>query len=59
MCKLRSYAWMAPRVFENATQVIYHTLFRQATEMCSSKSLKHGGDTAQFKSPDSIVNWIS
>lgn len=38
MCKLRSYAWMAPRVFENATQVIYHTLFRQATEMCSSKS---------------------
>lgn len=58
MYKLKSHIWMVPSVFEDVIQVIYHILLDQAIEMCFSKSVEHGGETAQFKSPDSIVNWM-
>lgn len=40
---------MVPPVFEDVIQVIYHILLDQSIEMCFSKSVEHGGDTAQFK----------
>lgn len=58
MCKLRSHAWMAPRAFVGVTQVVYHILLDQPTEMCFSKSLERGEDTPLSKSPNSIVSWM-
>ena len=58
MCKLRSPTWMPPEVFEDVTQVVYHILLDQAREMWFSKSWEHGGGTAQFKSPDSVLSWV-